>query len=90
MGSPDILIVRCPACGAKLEFQSKAGPCQCCTYNIHNVPPEIAVELDTDATRCQCGELVRLSVQTIINITAYLDDEEGLSGCTPLHRSAPD
>lgn len=61
MGMFDSVIVRCPVCRAKVEFQSKAGECLLNEYAPANAPEEIADDLDGAHWRCQrCGEGVWL------------------------------
>lgn len=65
MGMFDTVVAECPKCAAQIEFQSKAGPCVLQRYSAHNVPPEVAQDIDGDTEWCKCGEKVtiRLSQQ---------------------------
>ena len=38
----DTLIVTCPKCASKIEFQPKNGQCEMENYDVSNVPPTIA------------------------------------------------
>ena len=74
MGMFDSLIVNCPNCNGEVEFQSKAGNCSLDTYNIHNVPAQIAIDCKDDIETCHnCGKHIRLQVQSIVVVTPYLE-----------------
>jgi len=45
MGMFDSVWVKCPYCGDRVEFQSKAGQCLCNHYVINNVPAPIAADI---------------------------------------------
>lgn len=78
MGCYDSVWVRCPGCGEKVEFQSKAGACLLRSYDPSSVPPEIATDLDGDVSECRCGARVRLRLDQPnlrVRMTAYFDDE---------------
>lgn len=56
MGMYDSVMVECPHCKTLVEFQSKAGKCDMEKYPVHEVPPEIAVDIDGDSESCNnCG-----------------------------------
>ena len=40
MGIFNTIMVNCPNCGSKIEFQSKSGSCILATYHISNCPEE--------------------------------------------------
>lgn len=52
MGMFDSVMVQCPGCGEKVEFQSKAGTCLLEIYEDH-VPPEIAADLHGKTRVCE-------------------------------------
>lgn len=56
----DSVIARCPSCGEKVEFQSKAGKCALSVYSRQSVPKVIALDLDEATEYCICGEPVVL------------------------------
>lgn len=60
MGMYDSVIATCPKCGADVEFQSKAGPCELRRYGQASVPPEIARSVSGDVEECECGYLLKL------------------------------
>lgn len=62
MGSFDSIIVRCPECGADVEFQTKAGRCVMAVHSPEEVPTEIACDFrDGRTERCgSCGYSVTL------------------------------
>jgi predicted RNA-binding Zn-ribbon protein involved in translation (DUF1610 family) len=58
MGMYDSVIARCPNCGNIIEWQSKAGKCSLYTFDIEEVPVEIAVDIAGETVECpECGEL---------------------------------
>lgn len=77
MGMFDSVIARCPKCGEKVEFQSKAGMCLLKEYNMNSVPPEIAQDLDGDAQPCQCGETLKLAIARPIERVQMILDVPG-------------
>jgi len=63
MGMYDSVMTKCPDCGTSVEFQSKAGTCNCCEYDVHEVPVEIAKDLENMTETCQqCGRILRLKL----------------------------
>ena len=69
MGMYDILIIKCPECGAKIEFQSKAGERLMMSYNIKNVPKCIAGDLDGQEDICPyCSRKVKIKVNVEITV----------------------
>ena len=56
MGLYDSVRVKCPNCGSKLEFQSKAGDCTLNCFRLAKVPIEIANDLNSEITICVCGK----------------------------------
>ena len=68
MGMYDCIYVECPDCGREIEFQSKAGECSCTSYTIHDVPPEIAGDINGKYAQCNCGKSVQLKVLTIVTV----------------------
>ena len=61
MGMFDSLYVKCPECGAKLEFQTKSGPCALLEYKKNNLHPCIATGMNGDIVRCDyCKKRVKL------------------------------
>jgi hypothetical protein len=69
MGMFDSFMATCPDCGKQVEFQSKAGDCLLNEYTVTNVPAMVACDLDGDVGSCECGRLLTIYTQTIVNIT---------------------
>ena len=67
MGCPDSLIVTCPQCPNKVEFQSKAdegGSLQ--TYSLEDCPSIILEDLNGESQECDyCRYIVTIRTQTI-------------------------
>lgn len=67
MGVFDSIHVRCPACGANIEFQSKSGDCFLQNYSLFSAPADVIV--GTSPEQCACGRVWRLvlpSVQPVL------------------------
>lgn len=70
MGMFDTVVARCPACGANVEFQTKAGPCELKRYAHINVPADIAASLNGEVKTCSCGEVLRIQAAVpIVRVT---------------------
>lgn len=67
MGCPDSLIVTCPHCPNKIEFQSKADEGgSLSTYSLENCPASILEDLNGECRKCNyCNNYVTIRVQTI-------------------------
>lgn len=67
MGMYDKVWINCLNCGAQVEFQSKAGPCNLNEYDIRDVPSTIAGDLDGEVEECHiCNFKVQIYTQCII------------------------
>jgi hypothetical protein len=55
MGCFDSIISRCPKCGKRIEFQSKAGDCMLRIYDPEDAPVEIVKDLMGSVEICDCG-----------------------------------
>lgn len=57
MGMFDSVMVPCPNCGTRKEFQSKSGPCDLDVFNFEECPPEVLANVNRHSPlRCgQCG-----------------------------------
>ena len=60
----DTLIVMCPRCDNKVEFQSKSGPCNMDRYNTRNCPSVIMVDVEGDTVECEVCKTVVTIVLT--------------------------
>ena len=56
MGLYDTIIFTCPACGKKIQVQSKSGLCLMRSYPATAVPLDIAAAANRHPTVCQCGK----------------------------------
>jgi len=61
MGLFDSVYVDCPACGTKVQFQSKAGECAMLEYTLFDCPPAIAGDLLGKREVCRCGQGVEIA-----------------------------
>lgn len=41
MGVYDTVLVKCPSCGAEMQFQTKSGPCTLGEYLLHTAPEDV-------------------------------------------------
>ncbi len=63
MGMFDSVFVKCPNCGANLEFQTKVGDCGLHKYDAERVPVLIAAALDKREEECRhCKALVTITI----------------------------
>lgn len=46
MGMYDIVLVPCPNCGEKEEFQSKGGECLLLAYELHDCPSDVLSDVN--------------------------------------------
>lgn len=60
----DRVWIRCPACQAEIEFQSKAGACHLSDFRIDDAPLEVLADIkgNKEARSCKCGARVRVVV----------------------------
>lgn len=82
MGCYDSVIDEC-ACGAKLEWQSKAYKCDLLKYSPHAVEPAVAIDLNGEILECEdCSRRYKLTAPQMpksihMIVTAYQEPEEG-------------
>lgn len=56
MGMYDTVMVPCPKCGAKAEFQSKSGQCRLDVYELDEAPADVLYDVNRHApATCECG-----------------------------------
>ena len=73
MGMFDYVIVECPNCSGRVEFQSKVGDCILTEYDEYTMPIEIAQDLNNEEMRCaHCKRYVKLNVQLFMNAKVEL------------------
>ena len=67
MGMFDSIMVPCPKCGRRREFQSKSGGCYLETYELDRAPLDVLLDVNRHAPySCeQCGTLFAVHVQAI-------------------------
>jgi len=69
----DYIIVKCPVCGERLEFQSKVGDCLLKEYTLDNAPPEILIDIAKDSHYCNtCKKEVKLSIAVAVSAHPYI------------------
>lgn len=62
MGMFDSVILKCPACGRELEFQTKSGSCLLDRYDEKDLPVYIAVGMNNNIVSCVCGVNVQFQL----------------------------
>jgi DNA-directed RNA polymerase subunit RPC12/RpoP len=66
MGMYDSVMVPCPKCGEKSEFQSKSGPCDLTVTDLENTPWNVLLDVNRHAPNecmnCQTKFAVKLKV----------------------------
>jgi hypothetical protein len=67
MGMFDSILVPCPKCGKREEFQSKSGPCALSTYNLEDAPFDVLSDVNRHSPHtCEdCGTLFEVRVQIL-------------------------
>ncbi len=72
MGCFDSVYVTCN-CGERVEFQTKAGPCNMGEYDIDDsdIPSVVAGDLDGESQSCSCG--IVISITTFIFMRATIE-----------------
>lgn len=46
MGVYDTVLVPCPNCGEKIDFQSKSGDCTLAVYELENAPDDVLLDIN--------------------------------------------
>ena len=66
MGCFDSVMVPCPTCGERSEFQSKSGDCLLHVYNLEDCPPDVLGDVNRHAPNtCEkCGTVFAVQVST--------------------------
>lgn len=67
MGCYDSVMVPCPACGRKAEFQSKGGECLLRTFELGDAPGDVMLDVNRHAPcKCEdCGTAFRVVVDAV-------------------------
>lgn len=64
MGMYDTVIVSCPKCGEKHEFQSKSGECLLEVYELENCPDDVFANVNRHSPcKCDCGTLFQVDME---------------------------
>ncbi|MGV3278250.1 hypothetical protein ACFX5K_01215 [Rickettsiales bacterium LUAb2] len=73
MGMFDSVRIKCPACNADNEIQSKGGRCDLDTYDQYDVPIEIAIGLDYKMECENCKKQWNITYAKY-NVSVFLTD----------------
>ncbi len=65
MGMFDTVMVPCPECGTKAEFQSKSGDCILQEVELEDCPDDILANVNRHSPcACDCGTVFEVDVNT--------------------------
>lgn len=78
MGMYDTVMVPCPTCGTKHEFQSKSGECLLDIVELDECPDDILANVNRHSPyRCECGAVFEVDIKTkksvLISITEQIE-----------------
>lgn len=77
MGLFDVVWLKCPNCGASIEFQSKAGYPSMEEFDVDNVPSHVAGYIHDDIEKCKsCGKCFQVKVKCFINLIEVAKNDE--------------
>lgn len=64
MGMYDTVLVKCPSCKKKHEFQSKSGECFLGVYTLKNCPDSVMENINRHApVTCECRTLFKVNIK---------------------------
>ena len=64
MGMFDTVLVPCPNCGEKAEFQSKSGECLLEVFELKDCPDDILANVNRHApVTCDCGTAFEVDLE---------------------------
>ena len=68
MGCYDTVLVPCPKCGEKAEFQSKGGDCLLRTFELADCPTDVMLDVNrhSPCTCLKCGTLFEVEFRTMV------------------------
>lgn len=65
MGMFDTILVPCPECGKKKDFQSKSGDCFLQVVELNECPDDILADANRHSPRtCECGTVFEVDLST--------------------------
>lgn len=69
MGCYDSVMVPCPTCGWRSEFQSKGGECLLRTYQLESCPQDVLADVNRHAPNAceQCGTVYEVGFTVLAN-----------------------
>lgn len=77
MGMYDSVMVPCPQCGTKNEFQSKGGDCSLAEYELADAPADVLLDADRHDGRCHdCGTRYRLVIHKTVSASVEVIGSE--------------
>ncbi|MFA5319533.1 MAG: hypothetical protein WC387_04210 [Candidatus Paceibacterota bacterium] len=63
MGVFDTVLVKCPKCGKKNDFQTKSGDCFLEVYELDNCPDNVLADVNRHSPcHCKCGTIYEVDI----------------------------
>lgn len=72
MGMFDTVLVKCPSCGTRNEFQTKSGECCLLVHNLEDCPDDMLGDVNRHApVACdECGTIFQVDIPTRTSVKA--------------------
>lgn len=77
MGMYDTVLVPCPKCGTPEHFQTKSGPCGLITYELHNAPDDVLLDVNRHAPYTCRNCRTRFEVQLQVTYVSVVAESPG-------------
>ena len=72
MGMFYTVMVPCPSCGKRTEFQSKGGDCDLNEYELEDAPADVLSDINRHSPyTCSCGTVFAVNVHTVAAPVIY-------------------
>ena len=78
MGMFDTVMVPCPTCGTRAEFQSKGGDCNLEVYELHEAPSDVLSNVNQHSpyTCEKCGSVFAVKIQVAATPVIVLPEND--------------
>jgi ribosomal protein L37E len=78
MGMYDSVMVPCPRCGERSEFQSKSGDCTLATYSINDAPADVLQGVNRHSPNVckKCGVAFCVEIVVIARPVIWMGKDE--------------
>jgi len=82
MGMFDTVMVPCPECGEKHEFQSKSGECTLKKVDLENCPSDMLADVNRHSPcACSCGIIFVVDLDSRASIKVSEVESKCVAGC---------